>query len=222
MARWTIFGLLLGGLLCPVETGYAQLVRIGRGGGVAVRAPFVRVDVGPYGTSVRAPFTAVDTPRYRARGRSSWYQYGDRGQYGPLPGYGSAPSSELLADPETDITRLDLPALRSSLIAQWNALQLDLRRFSTGAGWQRHLSLPPELFSGSGDPPIDVLQEILGRYARVANSEQYRVIARLASFQATHRLLAAYLDRLPQPPTEEPPAPPAENVPPPVPEPGLR
>ncbi len=40
----------------------AQRVWVGEGG-VRVRAPFVRVDVGPYGgVSVRAPFAAVDVP----------------------------------------------------------------------------------------------------------------------------------------------------------------
>src|SRR5262245_46550155 len=44
------------------KSGLAQGVWVG-GGGVHVRAPFVRVDVGPYGgVSVRAPFTAVDVP----------------------------------------------------------------------------------------------------------------------------------------------------------------
>ena len=45
-------------------TSSAQIVVVGPGGGVHVRAPFVRVDVGSYGTSVRAPFTSsADTLR---------------------------------------------------------------------------------------------------------------------------------------------------------------
>ncbi len=68
----------------------AQIVRFGVGGGVSVRAPFVQVDVSPYGgTHVRAPFTSVDTygPRYRGA-----IPYGN-----PLPGgysaYRAAPYS---------------------------------------------------------------------------------------------------------------------------------
>lgn len=58
-----------------------QFVRRGIGGGVIVRAPFVNVDVDPYGgTRVRAPFVGVDTPgNYPPPG------------YGPPPAYGYAP-----------------------------------------------------------------------------------------------------------------------------------
>lgn len=58
---------LLTGAVCGIATlasaslADAQIVRWGPGG-VRIRAPFVSVDVSPYGgTSVRAPFTAVDS-----------------------------------------------------------------------------------------------------------------------------------------------------------------
>ena len=62
----------------------AQIVRIGGFGGVRVRAPFVAVDVLPYGggTRVRAPFTRVNTGGYRYGA-----YYG-----GYYPPYGSFPS----------------------------------------------------------------------------------------------------------------------------------
>ena len=45
----------------------AQIVRFGAGGGVNVRAPFVRVNVDPFGnTSVRAPFVNIN-PAYGGR-----------------------------------------------------------------------------------------------------------------------------------------------------------
>ena len=70
LARVTFLS-VLGCVFClgTTDTSRAQWVSVG-GGGVHVRAPFVRVDVGPYGgVSVRAPFTSIDT-----RGR--YYPYG--------------------------------------------------------------------------------------------------------------------------------------------------
>lgn len=55
-------------ILCYLTSAPAQgqIVRIGSAGGVRVRAPFVAVDVLPYGggTRVRAPFTSVRTGAY--------------------------------------------------------------------------------------------------------------------------------------------------------------
>jgi hypothetical protein len=50
------------------QVANAQFVRVGPAGGVRVRAPFVAVDVLPFGggTRLRAPFTAVDTGFYRS------------------------------------------------------------------------------------------------------------------------------------------------------------
>lgn len=68
----------------------AQIVRFGMGGGVSVRAPFVRVDVSPYGgTQVRAPFTSVDTGGSRYRGAIP-YGYSSPSGYSA---YGAAPYS---------------------------------------------------------------------------------------------------------------------------------
>src|SRR6476661_121997 len=65
-------------------------------GQVHVRAPFVRVDVGPGGVSVRAPFTAVDVPRRR------YWQ--DAGPYGPGPEFAepAIPSSQHLTSLSDD------------------------------------------------------------------------------------------------------------------------
>ena len=66
MARIAISSLVFCHLLALVQTGDAQMVRVGPGGAVRVRAPFVRVEVGPSGgTYVRAPFTSVYRPGYR-------------------------------------------------------------------------------------------------------------------------------------------------------------
>jgi hypothetical protein len=50
------------------ENAKAQLVVVGRAGGVRVRAPFVSVDVLPFarGTHIRVPFATIDTGFYRS------------------------------------------------------------------------------------------------------------------------------------------------------------
>jgi hypothetical protein len=71
----------------------AQIVRVGGLGGVRVRAPFVAVDVLPFGggTRVRAPFTSV---------RTGYYRYGYPGiGYGYGYGYAVRPYPYLVPPP---------------------------------------------------------------------------------------------------------------------------
>ena len=64
MFKFTILSLVCW-MVITAEQAEAQFVRVGPGGGVSVRAPFVHVEVGPGGgTYVRAPFTSVVTPGY--------------------------------------------------------------------------------------------------------------------------------------------------------------
>src|SRR5688572_1332607 len=78
MSRRILFpvGVLIvfcGAALVPSTDVIGQRVWVGDGG-VRVRAPFVRVDVGPYGgVSVRAPFAAIDVP-----GRGYYEPYYER------------------------------------------------------------------------------------------------------------------------------------------------
>ncbi len=66
----------------------AQLVQIGRFGGVRIRVPFVSVDVAPGGaTRVRAPFTSVNTPGYGIPVYPSYPTLPRRPYYGPTPIY---------------------------------------------------------------------------------------------------------------------------------------
>ena len=195
MARTAISSLVLCFL---VQTGNAQIVRYGPGGAVRVRAPFVRVDVGPGGSYVRAPFTSVYRPRY----------WGDR-RYSLNP---------------DDLTQKTLPELRSSLVAHWTLLQQELGRFKNGASWQKHLQLLAGRTGDSTDPlavanadPVE-FKNVLGRFDRVAKDPKYGGISRLASFQATHRLLSVYLDRLMKAAPEMPPPPAPEILPQPQPQ----
>jgi hypothetical protein len=98
--------------------------------------------------------------------------------------------------------------LQRVLAWYWTDLSRDLARFPTGSSWQSFLELPPEVLSVQEGPqapglPTEVrqpdvqqLKKLLGRYDQVDRANEYRAIARLASFQATRELLAIYIDSL--------------------------
>lgn len=182
------------------ESADAQFVRRYAGGGVAVRAPFVRVDVGPYGeTSVRAPFVAVDDPGatyvgpgQRRRGRPG-YGPGYYGQVAPNP----QPARPLPTPAE--LAALDLPQLVQTFRELEATLQYELGRFDKAAGWQQYLAVPPEAL---GDPTADpiavelnVLEKQLGRFDNVAAGGEFAKIAASPSFPATHEALRLVVER---------------------------
>jgi hypothetical protein len=104
------------------------------------------------------------------------------------------------------------------------SLNRSLAAFSTGVTWQRYLALPDGILAAADRPPgeaaprqefdAEELTQILERYDRVNGSQEYRAIAALPEFQATHQRLAAFVN----PPAEQPPPLPsavAEELPPP-------
>jgi len=94
---------------------------------------------------------------------------------------------------------------RRQLIVHSADLDQALEKFSTGPGWQQHLTLPAELFIDMSDaeaaknpPDPEKMRKALQRYDEVAKNPSYRVINELPEFQTTHATLARYLGRLPQ------------------------
>ena len=109
-------------------------------------------------------------------------------------------------------------------------LHHSLGGFSTGAAWQRYLTLPDEIVAAADRPPAaaerdrqfdaEELQAILDRYDRVSRNVEFRPIAALPAFQATHDRLAELVSRQDASraaPPAAPPSPPAEDLPPPRP-----
>ncbi|MCG8449651.1 MAG: hypothetical protein MI725_08735 [Pirellulales bacterium] len=175
----------------------AQIVRRFAGGGVQIRAPFVRVNVGPYGgTSVRAPFTAVDP--------SGRVHVGIGARLLPPPVY-AAPPQAVSAQPVRPLPRqeelavMDEVTLLDALRDATYRLDHRLARLTTGAGWQRHLIIPPEILGQPGSLPsvlqIDELQKLLARYDKVSTNPEYAKIAGLPSFVATHAALREFIAR---------------------------
>ncbi len=161
-------------LLSLTEVAWGQIVRRYADGSVRVRAPFVRVYVGPNGeTSVRAPFTNVESPgRRHLRSR--------RGQ--PTP-----------ADPAS----LDWQTVRRMLRSGVARLDRQLDRLATGQGWKEYLqtdmlgglvmddvNVPPDADS------VELLREALTLYDTTSQKEQFRAIASLRGFQTVHIALS--------------------------------
>jgi len=180
-----------------------QIVRFGPGGGVRVRAPFVRVYVGPGGaTSVRAPFTAVDVPGPRYNVPAGRYRGADprRVVPGPYYPYGQpdfAPpdrqpaesfDTPLLPSPQpqpqpieiADASTLDWHALRRML--RTGAVELDgqLDGIAHGQGWKEYLAtvtLREILPDDANVPPdslaVDLMRDVLQKYDSAQGSGQY-------------------------------------------------
>jgi hypothetical protein len=177
----------LGITILAAEASHAQWVHVTQGGGVHVRAPFVRVDVyGDGGVSVRAPFTRVDTP-----GRRSYYV--ERRAF--------VEPSMMAPEWSTagELAAMDDEALRQTLRLYADRLHQSLDRFNTRASWQRYLRLPEDWMSDSSmepDKQYDALASTLSRFRFVAANPEYSMIARLPSFNAMQDALNEMASRL--------------------------
>ena len=185
----------------------AQRVWVG-GGGVRVRAPFVRVDVGPYGgVSVRAPFAAIDVPP------GGYYE----------PGYGPPVMVERrVAEPTyataADFAAMDAEQLDQALRGISRSLHDRLSRFDTAETWQRYLRLPEAAVDATvpADERIATLAKLLDRFHKIAADPQYSMIARLPAFVAMEAALNEAISRPEKPLT--PPQSAHEDLPLPAPE----
>lgn len=80
--------------------------------------------------------------------------------------------------------------------------------------WRKYLVLPREVYTGAPEPSVQSLQESLQRYDAVVADPRYAALSSRPEFQATHRLLRAYLEtrkkqpsvglQLPPPPGNNP------------------
>ena len=205
------FQLALGSLILLAISDFsqAQIVRRYAGGGVQIRAPFVRVNVGPGGaTSVRAPFTAVDSPgrTYIGRRRRLFAQP----QYAaPTPDLAPGAQVQTQQQPAAVPTSVhvdDLPYPAADQLAAMNDAELvetlrqmmarlhhRLSMLNTGDGWKNYLVLSRDVLGSPGTPPetvqLGVVQKMLPRYQSVLNDPQFAKISTLPSFVATFAAL---------------------------------
>lgn len=167
--------------VCAASFACAQGVQVSVADGIHVRAPFVSVDVFPGGgVSVRAPYAAVDV----------------RGSLYAIPQ--QAATIETAVPTPQALAALDDESLWRALRNTSLRLNERLRRFDTGATWQRYLRLPDELVSGSAANVEDRRLAAIGlqaRFAAVADDGRYRKIADLAAFRSIQALLTEIASR---------------------------
>lgn len=99
-----------------------------------------------------------------------------------------------------------------------------LDAIKTGVTWQRYLALPDGIIAAVDRPPGDAeprpefdseeLGQILERYDNVSTNEEYRAIASLPEFQATHERLIELVNPPPKTPPPVPTPSVAEELPP--------
>jgi hypothetical protein len=194
----------------------AQIVRVGPGGAVSVRAPFVSVDTLPYGggTRVRAPFTSVDTRLYASPFYGYGYDYGYR--YAAPPGmipaypvpplyatpaypspYGRPVYPQAIA-PSYRGESSARPAAGGSLSEQLRAAAQQLssslaQRRDDADVWLDYLAPQRivETIDRGGDPAS--LQELLRNYDGVVGSGSLGSIRASSGFSQTHELLQQFV-----------------------------
>ncbi len=193
----------------------SQIVRRYPGGGLTVRAPFVRVDVGAYGgTSVRAPFVAVDPGAVQVGPRRRLLRRQIRAERRALEQTEQSQSfGQVQAEPPTlaetpplpspaELEALELTELVSALRDLSRILHDSLEKFDDPTGWQRYLEIPDTALGSPGieEVAIDLsaLEKKLDRFRNVANDAEFAKISKLQPFKATLFTLELVVDRFTQ------------------------
>ena len=77
--------------------------------------------------------------------------------------------------------------------------------------WQKYLAFPAQVFTGDQHPPVERLQELLGRFDKIAANPQYRSLSQKAEFRQAYNLIKEYIAKLTATPATDtlqlPPAP---------------
>jgi hypothetical protein len=173
-------------IFLSTSTSVAQIVSVSPGGGVHVRAPFVRVDVFPYdgGVSVRAPFAAVDVP-------------GEPYYYRPGPIVVDRPVASPSFIAAQDLSTVDDETLRRILRSRADRLNARLGNFDTGATWQRYLRLQAGITEDAmTEGRREALTKLQERFRNVVEDPKYAMIAELPDFTAVETALAEMIWRL--------------------------
>ena len=184
-----MLGLALAGpLLLLTDVARSQMVRRYSDGAVHVRAPFVRVFVGPNGeTSVRAPFVAIDTPGRQQVPHRGTHAMDFHGR--PL---GKVQSQRTPSDPAL----LDWQALRRMLRSGAARLEEQLEQTARGKGWKEYLQtdlLCKLVVDDVNRPPdpeaVEALRDALRLYDATGASKRFRMITSLAGFTTVQSAL---------------------------------
>lgn len=179
-------------------TAEGQVVRV-RGRGVIVNAPGVAVRVGPVGIPrglYAVPRRVLIAPPYGAL------------PGGALPGI-IALRRQALAEARqenvsplpaaAELAAMEDAALLNATIGLTTQLDADLGRFTTAAGWRKHLRLPDDALPPPDGGQVTLgfgsLQRTLDRFDAISANSTYSQIHGLPSFVASHAALAEVVGR---------------------------
>ncbi len=211
--RQTCLGLLAAAVLCGVDAAQAQLVRVGRGAGVVVRAPYVgtiRVGVGPIVPGIigvpgrpilpRRRFAAVPPVPTVVVGPAPRYLPGvTRATIDAFPP--AAPQGVDRSFPTAEqLAAFDDGSLLNAVLDIMAQLDADVGQFDTGATWQRYFrlpddALPPPSRDGHVVLGFNSIKSTLDRLDSVAANPEYPMISGLPSFAAAQLALAEVVNR---------------------------
>lgn len=213
-------------VLCAAPAAEAQVVRIGRGAGIVVRAPYappVAVNLGLGGVVPRVPLprpyllprrrVLAGDPRAAAAagGAAGAAPLTEAPRYTPGATRASVDGANQQRPGAPDrpfptaaeLAALDDGTLLNALLDVSSRLDFDLGQFDTGAGWQRYLrfpedALPPPTADGRVTLGFKSLTTTLDRLNSVAANSAYPMISRLPSFVATQAALQEVVGRFGQ------------------------
>lgn len=194
----------LGCLACVTMASFAeaQIVRIGRFGGVSVRAPFVSVDTLPFGggARVRAPFVSINTRAYSLGYgyrpyRYDYYRPNGSVYYAPVypaPAY-TPPRYPSVVYPTTDSADANTGnRLRASALRLKRSLSV---RRNDSDVWLDYLA-PDRIVKTIDDASNpESLRDLVRNYDGVVSNPSLRSVSGASGFGETHRLLRAFVSR---------------------------
>ncbi len=185
--KWfAIAGLLIMSLSSVSSVAEAQLIRRLIREGIQIRAPFVRVNVGPGG---RMP------PRYAVPHHHHHDHMIRQAQaFRPVRKTPQSADVDALPYPTTgELSAMEDAELVETMRQMMARLHYRLSLLKTGEGWQDYLVLSREVLGAPGSTPkpaqFDAVRKILPRYSSVQDDQQFAKISDLPSFAASFAAL---------------------------------
>ena len=209
------------------STSEAQIV-VGGWGGVRVRAPFVSVNVGPYGYGgayVRAPYTRYYGPAFPYRRPVVGFPF-----YPPIPPVAVVPAVPVVSAYRVPVIPVPVPAVPTVVYTEPaipvdgykvtrpsldGYVSEDLRRAalrfqanlsvrSDADVWMNYLNPGRIVTSIDTGQPAGSLRDLVRNYDGVVANASLRPIYSMAGFNETRELLRVYVDANPSPATAAP------------------
>lgn len=86
--------------------------------------------------------------------------------------------------------------MRRAMLYSAEQLRQSLNRYPSGDKWNAYLKIPSSVLkqANPSSESIDDLTKVLGRFKRVSNDPNYRIVARQSGFRETSDYLARYIE----------------------------